>query len=49
MDIKILFKTVGVVFGKRGIDFNKPDALTKTQAPVKAEEAPQKSTDTQNV
>lgn len=41
MDIKILFKTVGVVFGKRGIEFNKPDALTKTQAPAATtEEAP---------
>ncbi len=39
MDIKILFKTVGVVFGKRGIEFNKPDALTKTQAPAAAEVA----------
>ena len=37
MDIKILFKTVGVVFGKKGIEFNKPDALTKTPAPIAAD------------
>ncbi len=28
LDIKILFKTVGVVFKKRGIEFNKNDAIT---------------------
>lgn len=34
LDIKILFKTVGVVFGKKGIEFNKHDAITaKVEAP----------------
>ena len=35
LDIKILFKTVGVVLGQKGIAFNKEDAIT-----AKAEEEP---------
>ena len=34
-DVKILFKTVGVVLGQKGIAFNKEDAIT-----AKAEEEP---------
>ena len=39
LDIKILFKTVGVVLGQKGIAFHKNDAITqKTEDPVAQKE-----------
>lgn len=43
MDIKILFKTVGVVFGRKGIEFNNPDKFSSTAvAEAKTEESEKK-------
>lgn len=39
LDIKIMFRTVGVVFGSRGIEFNKNDAITAKETPVVEENA----------
>ena len=43
MDVKILFKTVGVVFGKKGIEFNNPDkfSITATEAKEPVAAAPE--------
>lgn len=54
MDMKILFRTVSVVFDKEGIEFNKPDIITQKTPTITAEqnganEAESNNTDVDNV